>query len=53
MVESKEFKRWHRAETARRLGQTALAEASVEEAMREENLKIEGLTDKGWRLLEL
>lgn len=39
LVDSKEFKTWHRAEVARRLGQTAALERRVDEMMRD--IKIE------------
>lgn len=41
--ESAEFKRWHKAEVARRLGTLKDIDAAVDEAMRPENLKIEEL----------
>lgn len=41
MAESKEFKAWHKLECARRLGQAIDIEKSVDEMMREANLKID------------
>lgn len=39
--ETPAFKKWHKAEVARRLGQAADVEKAVDEAMQPENLKIE------------
>lgn len=52
LVETPKFKAWHRAEVARRLGQSALAEAAVEAAMAPENLRVETLTDNGWKVVD-
>jgi protein subunit release factor A len=46
IAETKEFKRWHKAEVSRRLGQTpeidlAAVEAEVDRQMAEKNLKVE------------
>lgn len=41
MVETKEFKAWHKLECARRLGQTVDIESWVNDQMRPENLLIE------------
>jgi len=41
LVETKEFKAWHKMETMRRLGQLKDLERKVEDMMRPENLKIE------------
>jgi protein subunit release factor B len=41
LVETKEFKAWHKLECARRLGFIQEAEAAVEEAMKPHNLKVE------------
>jgi protein subunit release factor A len=41
LVETKEFKNWHLIEVARRLGNIRDLEREVDEAMKEENLKIE------------
>jgi protein subunit release factor B len=40
-VNSKEFKAWHKAEVARRLGQAISVEQQVEAMLAPENLKIE------------
>jgi len=41
LVNSKEFKVWHKLEVARRLGQLAEVERSVDAAMEPQNLKVE------------
>lgn len=41
LVKTKEFQKWHKIETARRLGKLADVEAQVEAWMKPENLKIE------------
>jgi len=43
LVETKEFKLWHKAECARLLGQMKDIEAIVNEQMQEKNLKVEYL----------
>lgn len=43
LVESKEFKKWHKLEVARRKGLLAEIEEEVEKMMKPENLKIEYL----------
>lgn len=43
MLETKEFKNWHKAEVARRLGKLHDVERAVEEAMRPENIRVEYL----------
>lgn len=48
MIETKEFKAWHRAECARRMGETALIEERVEEAMRPHNIKTEIRVEGKW-----
>jgi protein subunit release factor B len=52
MAETKEFKTWHRMETARRLGQTIEVEEYVENAMKDHNLRIEGKVDGRWVPIE-
>ncbi len=47
LVETPEFKAWHKLETARRLGLVQAAEEAVEEAMRPENIRVEVKTDEG------
>jgi protein subunit release factor A len=49
LLQTKEWKGWHRAECARRLGQTALVEQAVEDGLRPENLRVEVQTAEGWR----
>lgn len=46
LIETKEFKVWHRCETARRMGGPSIAKL-VEEAMRPENLRYEVRSEKG------
>lgn len=48
MAESKEFRIWHKLETARRLGDKISIEEKVENSMNENNLKIEGKVDGKW-----
>lgn len=48
LLETDAWKRWHRAEVARRLGQTALLDADVDGQMRPENLRVEVQTAHGW-----
>jgi protein subunit release factor B len=53
MAESEVFKKWHKAECSRRLGQTALAEQQTETAMLPHNIKLEVRNDKGlWTAAE-
>ncbi|HZS28410.1 MAG TPA: peptide chain release factor-like protein [Candidatus Angelobacter sp.] len=40
-IETPEFKRWHKAEVARKLGQAMQVEVLVDDHMRPENLRIE------------
>lgn len=47
MAESPEFKKWHRLETARRLGRPSIEEI-VEQEMRPENIYCEVRTEEGW-----
>jgi protein subunit release factor A len=49
LLQTKEWKGWHKAECARRLGQTALIEKSVEDGLRPENLRVEVQTADGWK----
>lgn len=51
LVETREWKQWHRAEVARVLGITAEAEAAAEQAMAPANLKTE-VKDEGGRWVE-
>lgn len=52
LLETPEWKAWHRAETLRRLGAAAAAEQAVDTAMSPENLLVEVRTDKGWEKAE-
>ena len=47
LVETQEFKAWHRLETARRLGLVQAAEEAVEVAMRPENICVEVKDSEG------
>jgi len=48
MAESKEFKTWHRMETARVLGRLNDIDERIDRTMREHNLRIEGRVDGKW-----
>ena len=50
LLQTKEWKAWHAAECARRLGQESLAEQAVEDAMRPENIRVEVQTEHGWQV---
>lgn len=52
MAESKEFRLWHKLETARRLGDKMTLEEKVDRAMIDRNLKVEGKVDGKWTKLE-
>ncbi len=52
MAESKEFKTWHRIETARLLGDKLSIEEKVDNHMQEHNLKVEGRVDGRWTPIE-
>lgn len=52
MAESKEFRLWHKLETARRLGDKMTLEEKVDRAMIDRNLKVEGKVDGKWAKLE-
>lgn len=52
MAETKEFKTWHKIETAKRLGNLISIEDNIKSAMRESNLKIEGRVDGKWVPIE-
>jgi protein subunit release factor A len=49
LVETPEFKAWHKLECARRLGVIEAVENAVEEQMDPKNLKFETKTDSGWK----
>lgn len=51
MAESKEFRIWHKLETARRMGDKMSLEEKVDRAMHEKNLKIEGKVDGKWEVM--
>lgn len=48
LVESKEFKSWHKLEVAKRLGTLADIEQQVDDEMKPENLKIEVMENGLW-----
>jgi len=53
LVNTPEFKKWHKFESARRLGQINDIEKVVENAMKSENLKVEMLDDnEKWVLVK-
>lgn len=50
LVETREFKNWHKLEVARRMGLLKKVEAEVEEQMRPENLHVEVKDENGrWK----
>ena len=49
MANSVIFKKWHKMETARRMGTLADIESTVERSMRPENLKIECSDEGKWK----
>lgn len=52
MAESKEFKLWHKLETARFLGDKLTVEEKVDIAMSDVNLRIEGKNNGRWVPIE-
>jgi len=48
MLETKEFKAWHKLECARRMRKKSVDQI-VDEQLQPENLKVEERTDEGWR----
>ena len=52
MAETKEFKSWHKIETAKRMGNLVSIEDNVNMAMRDHNLKVEGRVDGKWVPIE-
>lgn len=48
MAQSAKFKAWHKLETARRMGQLADINQTVDNSMKSANLKIEGRVDGRW-----
>ena len=52
MAESKEFRLWHRLETARRMGDQLTIEEKVDRAMNDVNLNIEGKVNGRWVPIE-
>jgi len=49
LLETPEWKRWHKMETARTLGRVALAEEHTDKAMAPENLRIEVQINGHWQ----
>ena len=47
LVETPEFRAWHKLETARRLGLVQAAEEAVEKSMRPENIRVEVKNNEG------
>ena len=52
MAETKEFKTWHKIETAKQMGSIVSIEDNVNMAMRDHNLKVEGRVDGIWVPIE-
>ena len=52
MAATKEFKLWHKLETARRMGDQLSIEEKVDNAMNDANLKLEGRVDGRWVPIE-
>lgn len=52
LVESKEFKTWHKIETARRLGMAIDTEEEIKKALNDDNLKIEIKKNGKWVVVE-
>lgn len=52
LTQSDTFRRWHRTETARKLGMIADVGAEVERMMAPRNLRIEGQKDGRWVPIE-
>lgn len=48
MAETKEFKTWHKIETAKRMGNLISIEDNVNRAMKDQNLKVEGRVNGKW-----
>jgi hypothetical protein len=52
MAESKEFKSWHKLETARRLGTLIDINEAIDQGMKDYNLRVEGRVDGKWVPIE-
>jgi hypothetical protein len=52
MADTKEFKTWHKLETAKRIGSLISIEENVERSIRDSNLKVEGRVDGKWVPIE-
>jgi peptide chain release factor 1 len=48
LVETKEFKSWHRLECAKKLGQLIDVELWVNKMMEEDNIRVEKMVDGKW-----
>jgi protein subunit release factor A len=47
LVETPEFKKWHKVEVSRRLGKEAIVDAEVEAAMKPGNIRVEVKSEEG------
>lgn len=52
MASTKEFKSWHKLECARRMGQLVDINETVDNAMKDSNIKVEGRVDGKWVPIE-
>jgi hypothetical protein len=52
MAETKQFRTWHKIETAKRMGNLISIEDNVQRAMKETNMKVEGRVDGKWVPIE-
>jgi hypothetical protein len=53
LVNSKEFKAWHKAECARRLGKEEVVKQTVEAWLDPKHIVVEYKTDSGWKRDEI
>lgn len=52
MINTKEFKAWHKIETAKRMGTLKDIEENVNNMMKDHNLRVEGKKDGKWAPIE-
>jgi protein subunit release factor B len=52
MAETREFRVWHKIETARRMGEKITVEEAVDRMMADVNMKVEGKKDGRWVPIE-
>lgn len=52
MARTEEFRKWHKSETARRLGTMTLIEDAVRATMTPDHLKVEAVIDGKWEIIE-